>query len=180
LLTDFAIKIKPSYNGKKYETNLTAMQEMYKSDKKQIFFKTKVNRKTVYAVKYVNLPSLYEFMRQTNCELYEVIFDGQLINLYFDFDIVDDVKREDLLTKILKIFKTIFENKKIYYLTNYRVKDDKIKSSFHIHIVILNRIHKSFCLLCLREHESDNGYLTINVLNRKVFYYCYRYNNQYF
>src|SRR5690606_20020335 len=134
LLTDFAIKIKPSYNGKKYETNLTTIQEMYKSDKKQIFFKTKVNRKTVYAVKYVNLPSLYEFMRQTNCELYEVIFDGQLINLYFDFDIVDDVKREDLLIKILKIFKTIFENKKIYYLTNYRAKDDKIKSSFHIHI----------------------------------------------
>ena len=134
LLTDFAIKIKPSYNGKKYETNLLTMQEMYKSDKKQIFFKTKVNTKTIYAVKYVNLPSLYEFMRQTNCELYEVIFDGQLINLYFDFDIIDDVKREDLLTKILKIFKTIFENKKIYYLTNYRAKDDKIKSSFHIHI----------------------------------------------
>lgn len=63
--------------------------------------------------------------------------------------------------------------KQVFKIRYVRILKDKL-------IVILNRIHKSFCLLCLREHESDNGYLTINVLNRKVFYYCYRYNNQYF
>src|SRR5690606_27226867 len=43
----------------------------------------------------------------------------------------------------------------------------------------LNRIKPSYCLLCCHIHESDNGYLKINVENNTVYYYCFRYDQHY-
>src|SRR5690606_32694667 len=84
---------------------------------------------------------------------------------YLQQYIPDDVmivNEDEELEKVL-IDYLVEDGKQIFTIRDVRYLKDEL-------IVILNRIHKSFCLLCLREHESDNAYLTINVFNRKVFY----------
>ena len=130
----FALKINPILIKNKPKINQELLKNGYLQNQRLIFFKKTVSDTTVYAVQYRKLEELYKFMRKTNQELYEVIFDGQLMNLYFDFDILDNDKREDLLHEILKIFQDHFSDYKIYYLTNYRQVGDKIKSSFHFHV----------------------------------------------
>src|SRR5690606_2677168 len=133
-MENFALKIDPILIKNKPKINQELLKNGYLHNQRLIFFKKTVLGTTVYAVPYRKLEELYKFMRQTNQELYEVIFDGQLMNLYFDFDILDNDKREDLLHEILKIFQNHFSDYKIYYLTNYRKIGDKIYSSFHFHV----------------------------------------------
>src|SRR5690606_1786662 len=130
----FALKINPILIKNKPKINQELLKNGYLHNQRLIFFKKSVSDTTVYVVHYRKLEELYKFMRKTNQELYEVIFDGQLMNLYFDFDILDNDKREDLLHEILKIFQDHFSDYKIYYLTNYRQVGDKVKSSFHFHV----------------------------------------------
>ena len=76
------------------------------------------------------------------------------------------------LEKIL-IDYLIEDGKQIFKISKI-VKSNKYKYSL---LLVLKRINPNECILCLENHNFSNAYMTVNVNSKKVYFYCYYYDN---